>query len=475
MQKIWTPQPRQKAFQSRWEFEAFFGGAAGGGKSDALLAEALRQIDKEQYKGIIFRRSFRDLEELIDRSEYLYKRTIPKARFNHTSHVWSFPSGAKVYFGNISHDFKTNYQGKRYDFVGFDELTHFTYDEYIYLFSRVRPSAPGMMNYIRATGNPGGIGHGWVKNRFITAAPPETTIWQKLEIPTPEGDVISVKRPRIFIPSSVFDNKILLSNNPDYVQNLAMLPKAEREALLYGDWNSFSGQVFTEWRDDPAHYDDHRFTHVINPFLVPASWTIICGLDWGFSKPFSVGWYAVDHNGTIYRIREYYGCTGTPNEGLQLDPNKVAQKIKEIESTDPNLKGKTISRVADPAIFQHSTGPSVSEMMEEHPFYLLWEPGDNARIAGKMQYHYRLAFDENGKSKFYVFNTNKNFIRTFPNLVYSDTDVEDINTDMEDHAYDEGRYVMMSRPIPPREIQKKITIPMDDPLELYKNIKPYGM
>lgn len=476
MKAIWSPQPRQKVFQSRWEFEAFYGGAAGGGKSDSLITEALRQVKKSQYKGIIFRKSYRDLEELIDRSEYLYKRAIPQAKYNHTMHVWSFPSGAKIYFGNIGHDYKVNYQGKRYDFVGFDELTHFTYDEYMYLFSRVRPSAPGMRNYIRATGNPGGVGHGWVKNRFVTAAVPETTIWQEVTVKPPEGEEIKIKRPRIFIPSTVFDNKILLNNNPDYVANLAMMPEAEKKALLYGDWNSFSGQVFSEWKDDPQHYDDHKYTHVINPFIIPADWRIYRGFDYGFKKPFSVGWYAVSHNNTMYRFREFYGCNGTPNEGVEMEPYQIAAKIREIESTDINLKGRKIyNAIADPAVFQKDRGESIANLMMKSPNFISWSRGDNTRLAGKMQFHYRLAFDEDGASKFYVFNTCKNFIRTIPNLVYSETDVEDVDTKMEDHIYDECRYVMMDNPIGPRENKEKIVIPGEDPLDMYKNIRPYGM
>lgn len=475
MSKVWTPQPRQRKFQERWEFESFYGGAAGGGKSDALLTEALRQINKEQYKGIIFRKSFRDLEALIDRSKYLYKKSVPKAVYNHTSHVWTFPSGAKIYFGNMSHDYKENYQGKAYDFVGFDELTHFTYDEYIYLFSRTRPTAPGMRNYIRATGNPGGIGHGWVKNRFITAAPPETTIWQTVEIEKPDGEKFKVKRPRIFIPSTVFDNQALMDNNPDYIANLAMMPDAEKRALLYGDWNSFSGQVFTEWQNNPEHYADHKYTHVINPFIVPDWWPIYRGFDMGFSRPFSVGWYAVGPRGEIYRIREYYGCNGTPNVGLNLNPRAIAENIRRIENEDPNLKGKRIRGIADPSIFAQNGGESIADSMEKHPNFVTWSKADNTRIAGKMQFHYRLAFDDDGRSMFYVFSTCSNFIRTIPNLVYSDSDVEDINTDMEDHIYDECRYVLMENPIPARENKKKRPIIMDDPLEMYKNIRPYGV
>ncbi len=168
---IWKPQPRQAAFLARGEYEALYGGAAGGGKSDALIAEALRQVHIPHYRAIIFRKTFPECRQLIDRSLAVYAAAYPKAKYNASQHVWVFPSGAKIYFGSMQHDSdKIKYQGQQYDFIGFDELTHFTWDEYSYLFSRNRPSGKGTRVYIRATTNPGGIGHGWVKERFITAA-----------------------------------------------------------------------------------------------------------------------------------------------------------------------------------------------------------------------------------------------------------------------------------------------------------------
>lgn len=170
MRTIWTPQPKQIEFLQRGEYEAFYGGAAGGGKSDSLLMEALRQVHLPNYRALIMRKTFPQMTELIDRSEELYPQAFPGAKFNGSEHVWKFPKGAKIYFGSMQYTKdKTKYQGKHFDFIGFDELTHFTYDEYAYLFSRNRPSGPGTRVYMRATGNPGGVGHGWVKSRFITA------------------------------------------------------------------------------------------------------------------------------------------------------------------------------------------------------------------------------------------------------------------------------------------------------------------
>jgi len=461
---VWQPQPRQAAFMERPEWEALYGGAAGGGKSDALVIEALRQVHIPHYKALILRKTFPQLAELIDKSLNYYPMAFPGARYNSSSHTWTFPSGAKIIFGSLQYTKdRLKYQGQAYDFVAFDELTHFSWEEYSYLFSRCRPNGPGTRCYIRSTANPGGVGHGWVKELFITAGKPMVPVWEDIRWRDPTGKEYCEKRSRIFVPSSVFDNPALLQNDPDYITRLASMPEAERKALLYGDWDTFSGQVFTEWRNDSEHYLDRVNTHVIAPFKVPDTWSIWCGMDWGYSKPFSVGWYAVDHERRLYRIREYYGCTGTPNMGVKLEPSEVARQIRRIEAEDPNLKGRTIHRVGDPAIWGSDGTESIGALFERERVF--FEKGDHARIDGKMQVHHRLAFDENGWPMLYVFNTCKHFIRTVPNLVYDETDVEDIDTDGEDHIYDELRYVCMKNPIAPRP--RKVDEPKPyDPLDL---------
>ena len=466
---IWKPQPMQAAFMARPEYEALYGGAAGGGKSDALVIEALRQVHIPHYKALILRKTFPQLSELIDKSLFYYPRAFPKAQYNASAHRWTFPSGAKIIFGSMHRpQDKIQYQGQAYDFIAFDELTHFTHEEYEYLFSRNRPNGPGTRVYIRATANPGGVGHGWVKERFITAGQPMHTIWDDISWRDRSGKEHHEKQSRIFVPSSVFDNPALLENDPDYIKRLASMPEADRNALLYGDWNSFSGQVFTEWKDDPSHYGDRMHTHVISPFKVPDTWVIWRSFDWGYSRPFSVGWYAVDHDRRMYRIRELYGCTGTPNAGVQWEPTRVAQEIKKIEADDPNLRGKKIFGVGDPAIWASDGTESIGALMERERVY--FEKGDNARISGKMQVHHRLAFDDGGIPMLYVFSTCKHFIRTVPNLVYDEKNVEDIDTDGEDHIYDELRYVCMKNPISPRPHKNPDPKPYD-PLSTDEDIK----
>lgn len=473
MKVLWKPQPKQAEFMSRGEYEVLYGGAAGGGKSDSLLVEALRQIKVKNYRGILFRDTYPQLEGLISRSYELYPSIDAKVKYNKTDHVWSFSSGAKIFFGHmLNENDKLNYQGKAYDFIGFDELTHFTQTQYEYLKSRNRPMGPGTRCYIRATANPDGRGMGWVKNRFVTPAPAKTTIWESATVIGPDGVKRTVRRSRAYIPSTIFDNKILLQNDPNYLATLAMLPEAQRNALLYGSWDSFTGQVFTEWINDPEHYDDRLWTHVVKPFNIPSDWKIVRGFDFGYAKPFSVGWYAIDHQGKAYRIAAWYGSDGTPNKGLCITPHEIAKGIREKESNNEYLKGRKIFGIADPSIWDESRGESIARMMERSPNFVYWSPGDNNRLPGKMQCHYRLAFDDNGDCMFQIFDTpdNKDFIRTIPMLVYSDRKPEDIDTDMEDHIYDEWRYVMMDMPIAARaNVRQKIDL--EDPLNLFADKK----
>lgn len=463
---IWTPQPRQQDAMERGEYEVLYGGAAGGGKSDYLVIEALRQAHIPHYKGMIFRKTYTQLEELLIKADMYYPKAFPGAKYNGKQYVWKFPSGARIYFGGMQ-DTKQlkKYQGWQLDFIGFDELTHFQYSEYSYMWSRNRASGPGTKVYIRSTSNPGGVGHAWVRQRFIDVAPPMTPVKKRLDIMHKDGKITTHWRHRIFVPAKLTDNQKLMENDPNYILNLAMMPEKERKALLDGDWDCFSGQVFIEWRNNPDRYTDHKYTHVIEPFRIPGHWKIMMGYDWGYSKPFACLWVAVDEQGKYYVIREMYGCTGEPNKGVMWDDDRIAKEIRRVEDEDPNLRGKHIERIADPAIFDTSRGGkegSQARTMERSGVY--FEKGDHTRIPGKMQIHHRLRFDDIGECMLQFFNTCPHTIRTLPSLVYSEIDVEDVDSSQEDHLYDVLRYLCMRRKITPKPVEEKKYDPFD-PLE----------
>lgn len=374
--------------------------------------------------------------------------------YNESKKELRFPNGSMILFGYCNTDADTDrYQGTEVDVLFLDEATQLSEEQIKDLNACVR-GVNGFPKRTYYTCNPGGKGHGYIKRLFIDR--------QFLESEYPEDYA--------FIQSLVYDNKVLMESDPEYVRALEALPEARRKAWLEGDWNSFIGQVFGEWRDDPEHYEDRRWTHVVEPFDIPRDWRILRGYDHGYSKPFSVGWYAVDHDGVIYRIREYYGCTREANTGLQMTVQEIAENIREIERTDPNLSGRKIMGIADPAIWGSTTGESIEDMFNKAGVYN--NKGDHTRIAGLMQFHYRLAFDEHGFPMFYCFNTCRHFIRTIPLLIYDDKNVEDIDTDLEDHIYDEARYVFMEHPLNPRKNVKRFTekdpLPPDDPLNMIK-------
>ena len=298
---------------------------------------------------------------------------------------------------------------------------------------------------IYLTCNPGGVGHQYIKRIFI----------DKKYLPGEYPEDYS------FTQAKLTDNTVLMKRDPGYIKSLEALPPKLRKAWLDGEWDVFSGQVFEEFRDDPEHYEDRQWTHVIEPFDIPIGWTICRSYDFGYSKPFSCAWWAVDYDGRLYRILELYGCTQTPNEGVKWTPQEQFKRIREIETQHPWLKGRRIFGVADPAIWNAESGESVADVAAQHQVY--FDKGDHERIAGWMQVHYRLAFDDSGIPMMYIFSNCRAFIRTIPLLVYDEHKVEDIDTTQEDHVADEVRYECMSRPIKPQRKEVKVEI-KDDPL-----------
>lgn len=434
--RIDPPNEKQKRFFAASARYIAYGGARAGGKSWAMRTKFVLLCLK--YGGIqilLLRRTLPELQE----NHILPLRTMLNgiAVYNEQKKVFVFPNGARLKLGYCAHETDVlQYQGQAYDVIGLEEATMFT--EYQFNCLRESNRSSGMMRQpfsprMYLTMNPGGVGHHWVKRLFV------------------DRNYNPKERPEdyVFIPARVYDNKVFMQRDPDYVAQLESLPEKRRRAMLLGDWTSIEGAFFEEFKDDPEHYADRRWTHVIRPFDIPPGWKLYRSFDWGYAKPFSCGWWAVDYDGVIYRILEFYGCTSTPNEGIRWTPDEVFAEIHRIETQHPYLRGRHIQGVADPAIWNAETGESIANTAAKHQVY--FQKGDHQRLAGWMQCHYRLAMDENGFPMLYVFNTCKAFLRTVPALQYDTHKVEDLNTEGEDHVADEWRYFCMTRPISPRK------------------------
>lgn len=460
--RMWdTISDKQMAFMRCRKKYVGYGGARGGGKSWVARTKAVGMCMR--YPGIrvlMVRKTYGQLREniVLPMMEQFAELFRAKAmRYNGSENAVRFANGSRIVFGYCNSDTDLlQYQGVEYDIIFLEEATQLSEYQYKIIGASLR-GANDMPKRMYLTCNPGGQGHAWVKRLFV------------------DRDFYAGENPDDyeFIQAKVYDNKVLMEKDPGYLRNLQSLPDQMKKAWLEGSWDIFEGQVFTEWRDDPEHYRDGKWTHVIEPFEVPKWWKIWRGFDFGYAKPFSVGWYAADGDGKIYRIREWYGCTTTPNEGIKYTPQQIAAGIREIERTDQNLKGRKIIGVADPSIFDTSRGKSVADMMAESPNFVTWGGGDNSRLAGKMQWHYRLKFDENGDCMMQVFDTCKEFIRTIPALLYDEKHPEDIDTAMEDHIYDECRYVLMENPISLRQKQPLPPIG-DDPLNMEQDARKAG-
>ena len=450
--RLERPNEKQAQFLACRAKYIAFGGARGGGKSWAVRTKA--KLLALQYPGIrllIVRRTYQELES--NHIRFLRAELWGIADYKATSRLFTFPNGSTIEFGYCAADSDADrYQGAEYDVIFLDEATQLSEQQ----MRRITACLRGVNDFpkrVYFTCNPGGQGHGYIKRLFI----------DRRYLPGEDP------ADYVFIPARVQDNHALLRAQPDYVKQLEALPRQLRQAWLEGRWDVFAGQVFQEFTDDPAHYRDRRYTHVIEPFDIPREWRVYRSYDFGYARPFSCGWWAVDYDGCIYRVAELYGCTASPNEGVLWTPDKQFAEIRRIEQEHPYLRGRDIRGVADPAIWDKSRGESIYETALRHRVY--FTPGDNRRIPGWMQLHYRLAFDEEGYPQMYVFRTCRGFLRTVPALTYSATEPEDVDSAQEDHIADETRYFCMSRPIAPRRLEA--ALPLEDPLDLHRP-SPYA-
>lgn len=441
--------------------EILYGGAAGGGKSHLMRVAAISWCtDIPGLQVYIFRRLSDDLAKNHMEGPSGFPALLAEwieaghVKINWSKNFIEFWNGAKIHLCHCQYEKDvTKYQGAEIHVLMLDELTHFTDKIYRYLRGRCRTGSLKLPEKYRALfprivagSNPGGIGHNWVKATFIDPAAPMQIVQQSKA----EGGMR-----RQYIPAKLSDNPTLQENDPDYVDRLEGLGNAALvKAMRDGDWNIVAGGMFDDvWEEG---------RHVLVPFAIPKSWRIDRAFDWGSSKPFSVGWWAESDGteaimadgtkrtfprGTLFRIAEWYGWNGRPNEGLKLSDAGIADGIVKHQ-TDLGIADRVRPGPADSSIFDETNGDSPAKIQERHK--VRWEkadksPGSRKRgwqlMRGRLMASKAPRMEEPG---LFVFNTCRQFIRTFPVLPRSDKDPDDIDTDAEDHVADESRYRVLA-------------------------------
>lgn len=428
--------------------EILYGGAAGGGKSYYLRISAIRWCS-----------------EIPGIQVYLFRRTLPDLRDNHLRGPTSFfvlladgIESKRVKYRAQENEFEFSngsmlhlcycdsendvekYRGAEIHVLLMDELTHFTEYQYRFLRSRVRRAGLGVQECYRKRipriecgSNPGSVGHAWVKRTFIHPKP----AMEKWKTEPGEGGML-----RQFIPAKLSDNPHLTKDDPEYANRLRGLGADNLvRAMLDGDWDIVAGQAFEKLRKE---------VHGIEPFLPPDDWAVFGSMDWGSTRPFSVGLWTVSNGnplrdgrtfrrGSMIRYNEWYGWNGTPNEGLRMEVAEVAQGIvKKLSGRRPEYI------IADPSMWKVDGGPSHAETMLKYGVVL--RKADNSRIAGYLEVRNRIAGDVEGPMMYATTNCHDGFWRTMPDIIMDRLHPEDIDTDQEDHVVDEVRYACMSRP-----------------------------
>jgi phage terminase large subunit len=405
----------QEDFLAAGETDVLYGGAAGGGKSYAMLVDPLRYAHRKAHRALILRRTMPELREIIDKSRELYPKAFPGAKYREVEKLWNFPSGAKVEFGFLEKDADVyRYQGQAYSWIGFDEIQHLpTEFAWNYMASRLRTTDPYIVECLRATANPGGAGAAWVYKRYIDPSPSNETFRG--------ADGLTRK----FIPARLKDNPYLAKDGR-YEQMLKSLPPTLRQQLLEGNWDVSEGAAFTEF--DPV-------IHTITPFAIPLHWERTKGIDYGYASESACVWGAVDpEDGTLIIYRELYrkGLLGTD----------LGEMLTNMELQDPI----SVAGVLDTACWNRTgmTGPTVGETLLKAGHKL--RRADKNRKQGKIQVHEYLKLSQSGRPRLQIFNTCPNLIRELQSIPLDKRDPEDVDTHAPDHAYDALRYLIMARP-----------------------------
>jgi len=448
----WSPQPGpQHALVDCPYPEILFGGARGGGKTDGVLGKYAIKESRygRHFNAIFFRQEMPQADDLIERAKEIYLPT--GAVWHEQKRMFRMPHGGIVRFRPLETvDDAKKYQGQNLSDAAVEEAGNYPSSAPIDMLFGALRSKSGVPVQLILTANPGGAGHQWIKARFIDPAP---LGMEPITRTLPNG---KQSHAYVYIPSRVQDNRVLLANDPDYIDRLNLVGSAELvRAWLEGDWNVIQG----------AYFDNFSMQrHVIAPFEIPQSWPRFRSMDWGSARPFAVHWHAIAdgeampqfERGTVITYREWYGMEpGQPNKGLKLTAEAVAEGVKMMEALDTIAYG-----VCDPAMYAEDGGPSIAERMwRAHK--IKWRPADNKRLPGWDQVRQRLGTKDSVPG-WRVFSTCAHLIRTLPALQHDQTKPEDVDTEGEDHAADSLRYGLMSRPMnktkKPMEIGRRLMV-----------------
>lgn len=430
------PQPKQAEFFLAKARHIAYGGSRGGGKSWAMRRKfVLMAIRYPGLKILLLRRTMPELRNNHIRP--LQAELDGFARYKDSEKTFFFPNGSFIQLGYCDYEKDVyQYQGQEYDIIGFEEATHFTEFMKDFIVTSNRTTRTDIEPRVYYTSNPGGEGHSWFKRLFITKE------YQNSEVP----------EDYVFIPAQIYDNKVLMDADPNYIKTLENLPDDLRRAFLEGDWDVFAGQYFGEWR---------VAKHVVEPFEIPEHWRRWRSIDWGYNDDAATYWYAADEDGRVYVYNEHY-----VNQTLATE---MTDAIKEKTGKD-----KIRYTVAGHDMWQkrgndYTTGESIAETFINAG--VLVEKADIARVVGWTRVREYLKDAPDGKPYLQVFSNCTNLIKAMPLMVHDERKVEDVKDHPLDHGPDSLRYGLMSRPLKTKPLEQEKSIIQKDKENLIKKFK----